>query len=96
MSALSIKIFKVAERSMHPAIEEGSYILVNCADKKVRSGDVVVLKSPENHLVLVKRVKTVKGGKIFVEGDNKKESRDSRKFGYVELKQVIGKVIFVF
>lgn len=61
---------------------------------KVKKGDVVVLKDKRHKLIILKRIKDENKNSYFVVGDNKNESRDSRVFGWVEKKQVIGKVIY--
>ncbi|WP_439443828.1 signal peptidase I [Listeria aquatica] len=41
-------------------------------------------------------VKTVPQGKVFVLGDNRLHSRDSREFGFIDLSKITGKWIFHF
>ncbi len=94
-SILPIRIFRVAERSMEPGIAEGSYVVVNCLARRYAPGDVVVLKSPESSSVLIKRIKMIAGGRLFVVGDNRDISRDSRSFGAVRPDSIIGKMMFV-
>lgn len=95
VSGFPIKIYRVAERSMEPSIREGSYAIVIVWRGKFRKGDVVLLRSPESGSVLIKRVWSVKGNSIFAVGDNRVASIDSRRFGHVDVKRVIGKVILV-
>lgn len=42
---------------------------------------------------IIKRVTDIKNGEIFIEGDNKENSYDSRNFGYVSLEHLLGVVI---
>ncbi|MDE1834388.1 MAG: hypothetical protein KGH64_03565 [Candidatus Micrarchaeota archaeon] len=95
MPGLPLKIYRVAERSMEPTIGQGSYILVSSWYSKPKTNDIIVLRSPESARILVKRVRSVRSGKLFVVGDNKKESRDSRRFGYVDIRLLLGKVILI-
>ena len=53
---------------------------------------MVVIK--KNDKEMVKRVQEVQGHEYFVQGDNKKESTDSREFGWVKKEEIIGKVIW--
>lgn len=59
---------------------------------KPRVGDIVVIKKDGKEMV--KRVQSIYDREIFVEGDNEKESTDSRKFGPIKKEQIIGKVIW--
>ena len=56
-------------------------------------GDVIVFRHIVPPFIFCKRVKKIINNEIWVEGENKKISIDSRKFGFVERKNIIGKVI---
>lgn len=43
---------------------------------------------------MIKRIQKIRGNEYFVVGDNKKESTDSRNFGWIKKDQIIGKVIW--
>ncbi len=58
-----------------------------------RIGDVIVFKHVVPPFVFCKRITKIAGDEVWVEGENRKVSIDSRKFGYVEKKNIIGKVI---
>lgn len=93
MRLLPIKIFRVAERSMEPSIDEGSYILVNCWYGKLSAGDIIVFRRPKDGRILVKRIKNIQNGRVFAIGDNRARSKDSRKFGSFDSTLIVGKVI---
>lgn len=79
---------------MNPTFIDGDMVLVNRLAyffKKPKAKDIVVIKW-KNYII--KRIKAINGEKIFVIGDNKKESTDSREFGWIERKDIVGKVIF--
>ena len=47
-----------------------------------------------NNTMVVKRIKKVgEKDKIWIEGDNKNESTDSREFGWIPKSNLVGKVI---
>ena len=87
-------ICTVLGQSMEPTIHQGAKVLV--AKKwflPVDEGSIIILQDPSKKRILLKRVKINKDKKIFVEGDNKHESTDSRDFGWIEKRYIIGKVI---
>jgi len=52
----------------------------------------------ESYKFLIKRITKIDpsadGEKYFVSGDNKKDSMDSRRFGWILIKDIVGKVIY--
>lgn len=60
-------------------------------DPKV--GDVVIIRSPIDKKYLLKEIDTIEKGKYFVLGKNKEKSVDSRKFGWITKREIVGKVI---
>ena len=84
----------VKEKSMLPTFKEGeSIIALRYLFSKPKVGDVVIFSHTTPPFLFLKRIVKINKNKIWVEGDNKKVSIDSRKFGHVEVKNVIGKVI---
>ncbi len=67
---------------------------------KIKKGDMVVLRDPRTGRIILKRVhrirhpELVSGSQFFVLGDNLKESTDSRVFGWIKKKDIIGRVCF--
>ena len=79
---------------MEPSFRHGDIVLVNKLSylfKKPKVGDVVVVK--KTHRYILKRIQKIENGKYFVVGDNKKESTDSRTFGWIKRKDIVRKVI---
>jgi len=93
MMRFPIMIYRVAQRSMEPSIKEGSYIVVNCWYSKVEAKDIVVLMS--SGMIMVKRVGRTNGSRVFVVGDNRESSIDSRQLGWIDKKDILGKLIMV-
>ncbi len=58
----------------------------------IKVGDIVAIKV--NGKEMIKRIQKTDDRRIFVIGDNERESTDSRKFGPINKSQIIGKVIW--
>lgn len=77
---------------MIPTLKENDVVLVNRLSyflSRPKIGDLIILKQRQ---YIIKRIKKIKNDKYFVVGDNKKESTDSRKFGWISKKKIVGKV----
>lgn len=83
---------------MEPAIKEGSVVLVWRWGVRYQVGEVVAVRvqsaDSRAQKIFIKRIKSIEGGEYFLEGDNKKDSLDSRSFGSVRSTQVMGKIIW--
>ncbi len=95
---LLLSRFIIQGHSMEPNILQGQTILVSSIPYlffKPKIGDIVVIK---NNKYLVKRIARIDpsadGERYFVSGDNKKDSMDSRKLGWISREDIVGKVIY--
>lgn len=82
---------EIEGHSMEPAILSGQFVLASSIPllfSKLKIGDVIVFEV-KNKLI-IKRVKEIRESKILVSGDNKFDSRD---FGWIDKKDVKGKII---
>lgn len=82
---------------MYPTYQDGDILLINRLAylfSKPRVGDVIAAKDPRDKKILIKRIEKVNANKYFVVGDNKRHSTDSREFGMIERKDIIGKVMY--
>jgi len=61
---------------------------------QMKKGDIVIFKEPSTGLSIIKRISKTKQDLLYLEGDNKKESTDSRDFGWIKKQQIIGTVIY--
>ncbi len=81
---------------MEPTLKEGETVLVNrlvyiIREPKIK--EVVAVRDPRDKKVLIKRVARKENGLYFVLGDNKESSTDSREFGMIKKKEIVGKVM---
>lgn len=82
---------------MEPFISSGDVILVNRLSylfKNPKIGDVIVVKNNNKKKYLIKRIQRIREKTYFVVGDNKRESIDSRNFGWITKKDIAGKMFF--
>ncbi len=92
---LPLKVFRVKDKSMEPALKEGAYLLVMRSLSCFSEGDIIVMRHPRKEMRLVKRISRADGHRYFVIGDNEALSEDSRTFGYISSKDILGKVALV-
>ncbi len=95
MTLLPVSIYKVKDNSMIPTIRDGDYVISVGWYGNIRRGDIVVLRHPAGTMRLVKRVERVDADSVYVVGDNRAESGDSRNFGAVKKQLLLGKVVAV-
>jgi len=82
---------------MLPTLRNGETVLINrliYIFTKPNIGDIVAVKDPGDRKILIKRIVKISSRKYFVEGDNKEHSTDSRRFGMLSRKDIIGKMIY--
>lgn len=82
---------------MEPFLLNNQAVLVSSIPfifSKPKIGDVVVFKVDDK--IYIKRIKEIKSQKFFLIGDNKKDSLDSKKIGWIDKKNILGKIFFKF
>jgi phage repressor protein C with HTH and peptisase S24 domain len=86
MKFMPLGLYRVRGESMLPTFKPGA-ILVGAHWRliKPKIGMPVVIKKDR---ALVKRIKKIDSNGIWVEGDNKVASTDSRTFGYIKPKEI--------
>lgn len=88
----------VEGESMAPTLRPGDQLLCVRA-RRIRRGDLVVVRPPSRGFEMVKRVAAVPGeeglgpGEYLVVGDNSEASTDGRSFGPVRREEITGVVL---
>jgi len=86
------EIFRVEGDSMFPALKDGELVLIN-PHASIRIGDIVLARHPFKQSVrIIKRVAEILDNERYILlGDNLDESSDSRQFGAIAAKDILGK-----
>ena len=90
---------RVTGASMAPALRDGQYLLVERVSYRFRAprpGEVVVFFTPPAGHALIKRAVYLRQDGLFVRGDNRAQSRDSRHFGAVPYKLLAGRAVWCY
>jgi nickel-type superoxide dismutase maturation protease len=88
------EIFRVEGDSMLPALRDGDLVLIN-PHADLRIGDIVLAQHPFKRSVkIIKRIAEILPGERYILlGDNLPESSDSRSFGAIAAKDILGKAV---
>lgn len=81
----------VEGESMLPCYRPGQSIIVSNT-RFFKVGDVVIAFM--NGREVMKRITAIKEGHVYLEGDNKDSSTDSRRHGWLIDRHVVGKVVW--
>ncbi|HLC99519.1 MAG TPA: S26 family signal peptidase [Patescibacteria group bacterium] len=88
--------FIVEGDSMTPTYQRGDRLLIDPLFWRIiglHINDIIVLRDPRDSRLILKRIKDIlPTGKFFVDGDNEAHSTDSRHFGPILKKQIVGRV----
>ena len=82
---------RVAGSSMAPTLFEGDVVVA--WPWLVKTGHVVIARQADREVI--KRVESVSAGKVYLLGDNRQESTDSRHYGKVSRSAILGTVMIV-
>lgn len=90
------QIAQIEGFSMFPTLKSGEFVLVQSGGDYI-VGDIVFAQHPKSDYFVVKRLKflTEIEGKLFahIEGDNIKDSVDSRQYGPIPIQNIKGRVL---
>lgn len=76
---------------MEPALPAGSFVLVRKTNS-VKPDDIIAVKYGDQ--ILIKRITEIKNNQLWLVGDNKNDSYDSRTIGWIDTKNTVGKIIW--
>lgn len=90
-------IFIIEGDSMLPTLKPGDCVFIN-PERKPEIGDIVFFRHPfVKNLYVVKRLAEITSeGRYFLLGDNPPESTDSRSFGAILAKDILGVAVCRF
>ena len=91
-----LKILRIHGHSMEPVIKNGSAVFVSSVPfilRNPKKDDIVALKFEDK--IFIKRIRSVLEDKYYLEGDNKRDSLDSREIGLVNRENIVGKVLCI-
>lgn len=88
------RAIRVEGDSMLPNLKDGDGILID-EDAKIEIGDIILAKHPfKKSVIILKRLTEIdENGNYFLVGDNPPESTDSRTFGALSAKHILGKAV---
>lgn len=91
-------IAKISGNSMYPTLKDGDWVIIDVYALE-EDEDIVVLDTSDTELgtdFIIKRYYEEKSesNKIWLEGDNKENSYDSRNYGLFDRNNIKGKAIF--
>ncbi|MSW47820.1 MAG: S26 family signal peptidase [Actinobacteria bacterium] len=84
----------VSGASMAPKYRNGDWLLVRWGGGFYVDHIVVIERESYPGIFYIKRVKSIKGNEVWVEGDNRQSSEDSHKWGAISPEEIVGKVLF--
>jgi nickel-type superoxide dismutase maturation protease len=88
-----LKLIKVTGKSLYPDYREGDYVMVvTLPFLSFKTGDAIVFRHP-TYGTMMKKITRVDSSGLYVVG-NHPDSIDSRRFGPVQRREVVGKVIW--
>ena len=87
-----VKVRRIVGESMSPTLVPGDIVLLWTFLPRYKIGDIVMVR--HNGLEKIKRIHDVdkQNARVYLLGDNPAHSTDSRAFGWLDVRSVVGKV----
>lgn len=85
-----VGLYRVRGESMLPTYQDGN-VLIGLRWFTPKIGQVVVAKTADRHVI--KRIKRMSPGQVWLEGDNAAASTDSRKHGLYPIEELEAQII---
>lgn len=88
--------YQIEGNSMLPRFPSGTVVLINKLAFlffQPKVNEVILVSHPRTKRILIKRIIMKKNDTYFVQGDNFEQSTDSRDFGFITKKDILGKVV---
>ena len=83
---------RVVGDSMHPAYKDGQLVVVSHFKKPVKGSTVIAV---QNGKEVMKRIESIDSNQMVeLRGDNTEHSTDSRKYGKIPKRHILGVVIW--
>lgn len=88
-------IRRVVGRSMSPRLDPGKLVIATPRWRRLKPGQVIILEHEgKEKIKRIERVDSPDARKLFVIGDNMPASTDSRHFGWISRREVLGRVLW--
>jgi phage repressor protein C with HTH and peptisase S24 domain len=87
-----IYLRRIVGESMAPTLK-ANQIVIAIRTKKYKPGQIVIAK--QSNREVIKRLRLAGNGDYLLFGDNSLKSSDSRQYGPIKAKNIMGRVLFV-
>ena len=85
------KAVRVEGNSMLPTLKDGDIVIINSYAELAKNIIVLANHPYKQHVKIIKRISKIdENGNCFLIGDNPNESTDSRTFGIISPKDILG------